>query len=252
MVTVSSSGSPELIREAKARATVMQVPYFDRRKNSGLSKHLGVEADAFLVLGSDGWKLTDSQGSLGFSPNLAMLRLKRFDKGERDDVMVRLGELGEGDRVLDCTLGLAADAMVAARAVGRNGRVVGLEKSGPLWALISSGLETWSWHESARIEALEEDYATALTREAAKSFDVVMFDPMFERETKSSPSFEVLRRYAHDDRLTPEVLERAREVARRWVLVKAARYSPALRRLGLTPEQSSRSAPTVWARVAAK
>ncbi len=252
MVTVSSRVAPALVERARAKAAQWQLPYFERPRNTGLARLLGVEAEAFLVLGADGWKLTDANGALGFSPNLAMLRLKRFDQGERDDVMLRLAELQEGDAVLDCTLGLGADALVAARAVGPTGRVLGLEKSLALWCVVSEGLGEWSWPGAAAVEARHADFSEFLSHAAPKSFEVVLFDPMFERETKSSPSFELLRRYAHDDVLTTEVLARARQVARRWVLVKAARYSPALRRLGLTPEPGSRSSPTVWARVAAR
>jgi hypothetical protein len=36
------------------------------------------------------------------------------------------------------------------------------------------------------------------------------------------------------------------------VLVKAARYGPELKTLGLRPEPASRSAPVVWARVDAQ
>lgn len=250
MVAVSSAGSPKHVAQAKKQAAEWGVPFFSRPRNSGITKHLGVVSDAFLVLGADGWKLTDARGALGFSPNLAMLRLKRFDKGERDDAMLRVSELKEGDQVLDCTLGLGADALVAARAVGPKGRVLGLEKSLPLWCLMSAGLRDWKWPGSAAIETRRADFAEVLASAEPKSFDVVMFDPMFDKDTDASPSFEILRRYAIDDVLTPEILQRARVVARRWVMVKAARYSPSLPKLGLLPERSSRSSPTVWARVA--
>jgi len=247
---VSSAGAAAHVRRARQQAKEWGLPYFDRPKNSGITKHLGIAADAFLVLGADGWKLTSENGSLAFSPNLAQLRLKRFDAGERDDAMLRLAELCEGDAVLDCTLGLGADALVAARAVGAKGRVVALEKSVPLACLMSAGLAPWSWPGSARIEVQRADAFDWLAKAKDKSFDVVMFDPMFERDTKASPSFELMRPYAIEEPLTPETLARAREVARRWVLVKAARYSPSLKRLELKPEPSARSAPVVWARVA--
>ncbi len=251
MATVSSARDAALADTARRKAAEWGLPYFERPKNTGLTRFLGTEAEAFLVLGADGWRLTDARGALGFSPNLAMLRLKRFDAGERDDVLLRLAELREGDAVLDCTLGLGADARVCARAVGERGRVVGLEKSLPLALLMQEGLRAWRWPGSAPIEVVHADAAGWLAGAASRSFDVVLFDPMFERETAASPSFELLRRYAAADPLAPETLERARAVARRWVLVKAARYSPALKRLGLLPEPASRSAPVVWARVPA-
>jgi hypothetical protein len=61
----------------------------------------------------------------------------------------------------------------------------------------------------------------------------------------------MLRRLANPSPLKAEVLAEARRVARRAVLVKAARYTPMLRSLGLRPEHASRSAPVVWARMRA-
>ncbi len=250
-VTVSSSTAPARVAEAREKAAQWGVPYFERPKNTGLTRFFGAEADAFLVLGGDGWRLTDARSSLGFSPNLAMLRIKRIDAGERDDVLLKLAELAEGEQVLDCTLGLGADALVCARAVGPKGRVVGLEKSLPLALLMGEGLARWRWPGSASVEVLHADAGDFLARAAPGSFDVVLFDPMFERERRSSPAFELLRRHAIDEPLTPETLAQARRVARRWVLVKAARYSAALPRLGLKPEPPPRSAQVVWARVPA-
>ena len=83
------------------------------------------------------------------------------------------------------------------------------------------------------------------------AFEVVLFDPMFARALASQPGFELLRRHANPAPLTPRMLAEARRVARRLVLVKSARYTPALKTLGLRPERASRSAPVVWARVPA-
>eukprot|EP00966_Prymnesium_polylepis_P207626 4809377-Prymnesium_polylepis.1 len=51
------------------------------------------------------------------------------------------------------------------------------------------------------------------------SADVVYFDPMFRRPTKSSTAFDVLRTLAHKDSLSHEALAQARRVARRAVVV---------------------------------
>jgi hypothetical protein len=85
----------------------------------------------------------------------------------------------------------------------------------------------------------------------AASVDVVLFDPMFGRALAAQPGFEMLRRLANPSPLRADVLAEARRVARRVVLVKAARYTPMLRSLGLQPEHASRSAPVVWARIPA-
>jgi len=140
---------------------------------------------------------------------------------------------------------------VAARAVGPSGRVVGLEKSLAIYAVMSEGLAAYdAGPRSARIEVVHADAAAYLARQPDKSFDVVVFDPMFEKPAKAQPSFEVLRRFAEHAPLTPEVLAEARRVARRLVAVKAGKYSEELVRLGLTPVPLSRYASVSWGRVA--
>src|SRR5690606_5651693 len=78
------------------------------------------------------------------------------------------------------------------------------------------------------------------------SEDVILFDPMFSRPKKAQPAFEVLRRHATHVSLSPELLEEARRVARRRVLVKAGRYGGELRRLGLASVGKSRSSELEW------
>lgn len=251
-VTTSNQVDPVLVAQAKVAAGQWGLPFYDRPKKSGLEPHYGVVAEAFLVLGSDGWTLRDPHGALRFTPNMAWLRIKRIDAGVHDDVLVKLCELREGDHVLDCTLGLGADALVCARVVGPTGRVVGVEQSLPLWVIADRGLATFdTGRPSARIETVHGDSLALLRTLEPKSFDCVLFDPMFEKPKGSSPAFDVLRRYATDAPLSPEALAHARRVARRWVVVKSARYTPALKRLGLAPEPTSRFSNIVWARIAA-
>ncbi len=56
-----------------------------------------------------------------------------------------LAELRAGDTILDCTLGLGQDALVAALVVGPSGRVVALEKSLALYAVVSEGLNAYDY-----------------------------------------------------------------------------------------------------------
>jgi 16S rRNA (guanine1516-N2)-methyltransferase len=153
--------------------------------------------------------------------------------------------------VLDATLGFGQDARVAARLVGPAGQVVGLESSLPLAVLAQATLARERRDQSAGIEVLHREAGGFLAGTAAGTFDVVLFDPMFGKALASQPGFELLRRHANPTPLTAVVLAEARRVARRLVLVKSARYTPALKALGLRPERASRSAPVVWARVPA-
>lgn len=242
-VTVSHSVAPELEARARACAEAWGLPFFTREKNAGLP------AGTFLVLGGDGWTLRDANGALKFSEGLARLRIKRLQAGETDDVLVKLCELKPKDHVLDCTFGLGADAQVCAHVVGAQGRVVGLEKSLPLWALASEGMKSLVQSpKAAPIEVRHGDCVDFLRAQAPQSFDCVLFDPMFGRRKKSSPAFELLRAHADHSPLPAEAIGLARRVARRWVVVKGARYSEDLARLGLRPEPLSRYTDVVWAR----
>lgn len=242
-VTVSSSLSPELEARARACATAWGLPFFERTRSTGLPD------GTFLVLGGDGWTLREPGGSLRFSEGLARLRIKRLEGGETDDVLVKLCELKAGDQVLDCTFGLGADAQVCAHVVGSQGRVVGIEKSLALWALASEGLKAQVGSpKHAPIEVRHGDSVDFLRAQRPQSFDCVLFDPMFGRRKKASPAFELLRTHADHSPLPAEAIGLARRVARRWVVVKGARYSEDLQRLGLQPEPLSRYAEVVWAR----
>lgn len=250
-VAVSSPARRSLVDDARRCAERWGLPFYERPRNTGLEPHLGELADAFLVLGGGGWTLTAREGSLRFTPGMAQVRLKRLDAGQgAQDVVVRLMALEPGDTVLDATLGLAADALVCARVVGPSGRVIGVERSFALWALVSEGLARGGLPERcAPIEVRHGDALEVLRALPAASVDCVLFDPMFERPKGSSPAFDLLRRWASHQPLTREALDEARRVARRWVVVKAGRYGPELRRLGLTAEPTSRSKPIVWARL---
>ena len=228
-------------------AAAWGLPYFERARNAPLPEG----ADALLVLGGDGWTLRSPDGLLRFTPGMAQLRIKRIDQGFAEDMLIRVAELHPGDHVLDCTMGLGSDALVCARIVGPTGKVVALEKSLALYALAADPLQRPYAAGFAQIEARHADSAVVLPQLPAKSFDVVLFDPMFGRPNKSSQAFDMLRHYADPSGLTPQMLDDARKVARRWVVVKASRYSKDLKKLGLVAEERSLSRGVLWARVPA-
>lgn len=241
-VTVTGKSGGRYVLEAKARAEAWGLPFFPAGAG---------EANAFLTLGGDGWKLVDAHGSLAFTPGMAALRVKRLGtKVGGDDTLIRLCELKPGDSVLDGTLGLGADALVCARVVGPQGRVIGVEASLPLYALASEGLKRAPPFEESAV--IETRYGTALgvlqTLET-RSLDCVIFDPMFDLPKKSTAAFELLRRHALHEPLDAQTLAEARRVAKRWVVVKGGRDGKELSRLGLEPERLTRWKPFVFARV---
>jgi hypothetical protein len=193
-----------------------------------------------------------------WSPGMGALRAKRVgrllhgasraDGTERDPFFEASG-IRPGDAVLDCTLGLAADALVAAVAAGPGGRVVGIEGSAALAAWVGEGLARSTLPGADRIEVRAGDHAEWLRTMPARSFDVVCFDPMFRHARAQPGGFDVVRALADARPLALETVEAARRVARRWVLVKDGAPGWDLARLGLTPLPSARGAHRYFARV---
>ena len=66
----------------------------------------------------------------------------------------RCAGLKEGDFVLDCTLGMGADSIVASYVVGEKGRVVALESEPVIAAIAGHGLQTYRTGRKALNEAM--------------------------------------------------------------------------------------------------
>ncbi|MDQ3264344.1 MAG: class I SAM-dependent methyltransferase [Myxococcota bacterium] len=249
-ITTSDRSDPELRQRAQVAAREVGVPCVERTHKIPLSALLEEGREAVVVFEASAVSLVDHAGTLRFSPGLAHLRIKQLDRGVRDDMLVRHARLQEGDAVLDCTVGLAADAQVAARLVGRAGSVTALEKSPALYLLVRHGLELLPRHPSAGpLRVLHADAADYLRVAPTGAFDVVLIDPMFQRERKSSAAFEALRRHADYWQLTGETVRQAQRVARRAVVIKASRYSSDLKKLGLKAEPARPGATVLWARL---
>lgn len=245
-VTVAGKHPARYLDVALARAAAWGLPVIDRPEKGSITAMLE-RAEALLVLGGDGWHLTDPTGALGFTPGMARVRIKRLAAGDvqQPDMVVRLCELKPGDAVLDGTLGLAADALVCEHVVGPTGRVIGVEASRPLFLLVSEGLKA----AGSAIEVRSGAVLEVLQGMADGAVDCVILDPMFEARKASSPAFDMLRRYAVHEPLTKETLEEAQRVARRWVVVKGGRYGQEFKRLGLVAVPMTRETPLIWARL---
>jgi 16S rRNA (guanine1516-N2)-methyltransferase len=246
-VTTRANPTSADVSEAESVAARWGVPLLARPTQGPLTRLLG-DAETLLVVERRGVCLWDDEGSARWSKGLAALRLRALDAGGQGEALVSTGQLVAGEHVLDCTLGLAQDARVAARLVGPRGAVVGLEASLPLAMLAHEGLRREARDpRSAPIEVRHGDYRQFLATLMGSSFDVVLLDPMFSRARRAQPSFALLRRLALRVPLEASTLSVARGVARRAVLVKAPRYGAELRALGLRPEPGRGT--VVWARV---
>lgn len=253
---VTTSPRPDAAQRGRARAAAARhgVPFLERdgRPLAALAAASGV--GALLVL-SRGAALWIDGRERRWSPGMGALRARRLLRGERGpptgDPFLAAAAFRPGESVLDCTLGMGADALVAAAAVGEGGRVVGLEASAPLAALVDEGLRGFPHPAARRVEVRRADHRDFLAACPARSFDVVIFDPMFREARAQNPSFDLVRRLGDPRPLEPEALRRARRVARRCVVVKDGAPGWDLARLGLVPLPSTRGARRLYARVEA-
>ncbi|MEW6183320.1 MAG: class I SAM-dependent methyltransferase [Bacillota bacterium] len=173
-----------------------------------------------------------------FHPGTAKLRIKNVLYGKPDQMVQAMG-LRPGDSVLDCTLGLGADAYVAGFVTGPDGRVLGLEKSAVLAAVVGHGLRRWFLEPEPllqatmrRIEVKAADHLDYLSKAPAGGFDVVYFDPFFGTPVKGAFQVVPLRAIGETSPLTSEAVKEAVRVARRRVVMKERRGGGECARLG--------------------
>ena len=235
----------EALAEAEAVAARLGVPFIPCVKGTAVERLLRDFA-CVLQLRGDGVVLVDGRGSARWTGGMADLRIHRLDAGiPQPDHLLLAGEVRETDEVLDCTLGRGHDALVLEHVARR---VVGVERSLPLYAWTSEGLR----RRGSGIECVHGDAREVLRSMEARSFDVVFFDPMFDRRAHHESGFAMVRRLADTSRLDVGLISEARRVARKWVVVKAAPQSGELHRLGLETVPFKRNAELRFGRLRAE
>ncbi len=213
-----------LIAKAQDIAQSLAISYIPRKRKS-IDK-LREENDLnYLLIVEKQQVLLKGETVLFWHPNMAVPRLKALRQG-KNDPMVEAMSLKPGYQVLDCTLGLASDALVSAYAVGPEGHVMGLESSRYLAFMTKWGLENYQGQNThivellSRITVINEGYEDYLLKQDDNSFDVVYFDPMFGKPLTRSSSLNSLRPLANYKSLSPEFVARALHVARSRVVMK--------------------------------
>lgn len=244
VVTTSVKGVGERA-QAMALAAELGCTFVPRlgRSLEAVAREAGDDIDSVMVVDSSGLSLQrvyePDAVPFFFHPGMALNRIKRIDGGS-DDYMVEAMGLSRGMSVLDCTLGLASDAIVSSYVVGDDGRVVGLEASQPVAAIVRHGLSSYRDVDESvkpsmlRIEVHNCDYASYLAGAEPGSYDVVYFDPMFARPVRSSPGIAGLRHWACDECLPMDALRLAQRAAKARVVVKDRRGGGTLARLGIS------------------
>ena len=129
--------------QARAWAEQLGALYLERPHNMGVDELMAQYDLAALVVGEkEGPRIHSATGSFAYHPGMAVLRLQQLKRGATEHLLTAL-DLRPGKRVLDATLGLAADAAISAYAVGEAGTVVGLEASQLLYFAVSYGLKNY-------------------------------------------------------------------------------------------------------------
>ena len=211
-------------KEAQDLADYYNLPFIERN-NKGIDKLLQLhDLKALLVLTEDGlaaYSLGQKE-KLRFHPGMAVPRMRLAKVGQQEPLLKAI-EPQEGMRVLDCTLGLASDALTVALAIGEEGRVFGLEASPAIYIITDYGLRHYLTANKAIAQALKritvqnENYNQFLPA-CREKFDVVYFDPMFDHGLYKSQSINALRPFADYSPLTPEIVRQALTLAPKAVV----------------------------------
>lgn len=225
-VTTSTRTDRQMIEKTKKTAETLAVPYVPRKKKSVNQLQNELNSNC-LVVCKNRLELFEkgSPSPFFFHPNSAMFRIKRLLKGEHDP-FADAAMLSKGMTVLDCTLGLGSDSIVASFLVGENGKVTGVEGQKYLAYIVQNGLRNWDSGIPVMNAAMERvsvihsnslDYLKSLP---GNSVDCVYFDPMFEESILESYGIKALVQFAIHDDLNEELIVEALRVAKLRVVLK--------------------------------
>jgi 16S rRNA (guanine1516-N2)-methyltransferase len=238
IITTSQKENEQLLRKAQRFSELLGVSFQSRNGRSLSNLYEEAGHDEVLVVSKNDvkWHVKGISQSFFFHPGLSVVRIKRLLRGD-NDIMIDTCQLKPGDSFLDCTLGLASDAIVASYAVGTKGRVVGIESEQVPAVLVREGLQVVDQFpeiDSAakRVEVLQGNHLDILSSLPDRSFDVVYFDPMFREGFVHSSSLQVVRNYANRSSLSFEAVIQAKRVAKRMVILKEQTISGEFARLG--------------------
>jgi 16S rRNA G966 N2-methylase RsmD len=226
IITTAGRTTDAMVDQAKQTALELNSRYVTRRKRSVLSL-MEAEPEDCIVVGKNRLELYPfgEETPFFFHPNSSMFRIKRLLKGEQDP-FINAAQLATGMSVLDCTLGLASDSIVASFAVGATGKVVGIEANPFLAYIVKMGLQQWDsgievMNEAMRRITIKQNHSLEVLEELEdNSFDCVYFDPMFEETILESDGIKGLTKFAKAEGLSTEMIKQAKRVARKRIVLK--------------------------------
>ncbi|WP_054712079.1 class I SAM-dependent methyltransferase [Bacillus sp. JCM 19041] len=225
IVTTARKQAEKLKGVAMHCAQQLQVPFIEREDRSLETLFREYKMDVLIVAKN---KLAlyglNEETPFFYHPNSSLLRYKQW-KQTRHDPLIETAQLSEGDVVIDASLGMGADAVMAQLAVGKSGKVIGLEADHRIAVIVAHGLQSWTDADAFFINAMRRvqvkqcDSLHFLKKAADNSADIVYFDPMFETKI-DSPGLAGMRKFACYQPLSLEMVQEAKRVARRAVVFK--------------------------------
>ncbi len=236
---VTTARKPNKTSENLAReiANKLELEFVERKDFSTNALKQIYQTENILIAKNNSLNLLTENGELFFHPSTAHLRIKNLRRG-LSDRLIDATKIQLGMKILDCTLGLGSDAIVESFAVGKEGKVIALEKNPVLAELVRHGMKNFSADNQAvidsmrRVEIITADYFDYLKSAAENSFDVVYFDPMFRHALNESSAIKPLRPVADKDPVSLEAIQEAKRVAKNFVVLKENSRSAEFARLG--------------------
>lgn len=223
---ITDTDRAETRARAQQLAASLHLPYLPRKGHS-IAALCGASQGVFVVeQNALAFYVSGSTTAFRYHPSSAIPRIRDASKGIADPLLLAC-EVRKGDRVLDATLGLGADALVLSWGIGEEGELIALEDSLPIAVVVCDGLRRYQSGRTAidaamrRIRVFHADHRHFLRHAAPASFDIVYFDPMFAHPRLASAAIAPLRALADPRPLSKETLALARQVARQRVVVKA-------------------------------
>lgn len=251
IVTTTHKPDEASIGYAKKIANELKVMFVERERRSLSDLREQYNCENVLVVKNLSLVLHTELGEYSFHPSMSVPRIKAIREGKTDH-MVEAMSLREGDMVLDCTLGLGSDAIVASFVTGSNGNVVGLESAPELAYMVKKGMTEYEGERKAlkdvmnRVNVICTDYLSFLREQPDKSFDIVYFDPMFRFPRARSSSMKPLRSLVNSEPVSLEAVKEAIRVARKRVVLKENWFSKEFERLGFTKAAGGRYSPVAF------
>lgn len=219
-LAVTTCYKPSDGHRARARALCERfgAPFAERRAFDAM--FLATGATHLYVVGRGHEEVRAREGACFVQEGLLATKLH---EGMRHPFIRALGTCTS---IVDCTLGLANDALHAAVTLGCH--VLGAEGNQVIHALLEEGLRRLarSYPAAERIDLVNGDAIEVLRGLDPRSRDVVFLDPMMSQPRRSAPSFAVLRAFAVPEGASAALLREAGRVARSRVVLKLGKGAP--------------------------